>query len=392
LDGVEEDEMFDVVIIGAGISGAATAYELARAGHRVALLDRYGPGAMASGWTLAGVRQSGRDPAELPLARAAVDIWATLHEALDAPTHYTRGGNLRLARSDEEVAILKAMVIEQTAAGLPLSYLDGNAVRAVAPLIAPHVIGASFCPTDGHADPHSVVSAYVDAAERAGAILRFGEEAVSIEVTAGRVTAVVTTRERIPTGKVVLAAGIFGNDLLRPLGLEVPLDVRLVTVVRTRPVAPALAQVIAVANGESAGRQEINGRFRFTSGIDPWNGVMEDGERPKVRPTITDVANAIALFTAVIPAAGSAEIDEIWGGLIDQTPDALPVIQHPGDPDGLVIAMGFSGHGFCLGPITGRIAAALVEGRDPGLPLAPFVIERFSRRNDAEPTDLSLHG
>src|SRR6266446_4518144 len=113
--------MVDVVVIGAGISGAATAYELAIAGHRVVLLDRYGPAAMASGWTLAGVRQSGRDPAELPLARAAVDIWATLHDRLDAPTHYRRGGNLRLARDAAEVASLQAIIAGQTAAGLDIA-------------------------------------------------------------------------------------------------------------------------------------------------------------------------------------------------------------------------------------------------------------------------------
>jgi sarcosine oxidase subunit beta len=386
--------MFDVVVIGCGISGAATAYELARNGHKVALLDRYGPAAMASGWTLAGVRQSGRDPAELPLARAAVDIWGTLHEVLDAPTHYRRGGNLRLARTAEEIESLRAIVTEQSAKGLPIELLEGlDAVRAVAPAVAPHIIGASFCPTDGHADPHATVAAFVAAAERAGATLRFGEEATEIEVTEGRVTAVITTREHIPTGKVVLAAGIFGNDLLRPLGLEVPLNVRLVTVVRTQPVAPVLEQVIGVANAESAGRQEVTGRFRFTSGIDHWNGVVEYGARPRVRPTTADVAHTIGSFTTLIPVAAEAEIDEIWGGLIDQTPDALPVLQHPGDPQGLVIAMGFSGHGFCLGPITGKIAAALVEGRDPGLPLAPFTIERFQRRNTLDDAaGLSLHG
>lgn len=385
--------MFDVVIIGCGISGAAAAYELSIDGHRVALLDRYGPAAMASGWTLAGVRQSGRDLAELPLARAAVDIWGHLHEMLDAPTYYRRGGNLRLARTTDEIDCLRAIVTEQSATGLPISLIEGHdAVRSLAPAVAPNVIGASFCPTDGHADPHATVAAYVAAAERAGAVLRFAEEATQIEVTNGRVTAVVTTRERIPTGKVVLAAGVFGNDLLRPLGLEVPMDIRLVTVVRTQPVAPVLEQVIAVVNAESAGRQEVTGRFRFTSGIDRWNGVIENGERPRVRPTTADVALTINAFTALIPAAGEAEIDEIWGGLIDQTPDALPVLQHPGDPEGLVIAMGFSGHGFCLGPVTGRIAAALVEGRDPGFPLASFSIARFRYHNDRASTNLSLHG
>jgi len=384
--------MFDVIIIGAGISGAATAYELAKAGHKVAVIDRYGPAAMASGWTLAGVRQSGRDPAELPLARAAVDIWGDLHEILDGPTHYRRGGNLRLGRSEEELAALRAIVDEQSAKGLPITMLEGlEAVRAVAPAVAPHITGASLCTTDGHADPHATVSAFIAAAERLGATMRFGEEVLAIETEDGRVTGVRTTRARIPAGQVVLAAGIFGNDLLNPLGLEVPLKVRLVTVIQSRPVAPMLEQVIGVANAECAGRQEVSGRFRFTSGIEHWHGHMEDGERPRVRPTARDIVETIQLFGALIPATLEAEVEDIWGGLIDQTPDALPVIQRAGNPEGLIIAMGFSGHGFCLGPITGRICAALVEGRDSGFDLAPFMIERFTRRNDTA-ASLTLHG
>lgn len=384
--------MVDVVVIGAGISGAASAYELATAGHSVVLVDRYGPAAMASGWTLAGVRQSGRDPAELPLARAAVGIWGDLHERLGAPTQYRRGGNLRLGRDADETTVLRAIVHDQAAAGLDIEYLDGSdAVRHVAPAVTPNAVGATYCHSDGHADPHASVRAYVDAAERAGATLRFGETATRIGVDHGRVTGVTTTRGFIPAGHVVLAAGIFGNDLLEPLGLHVPLDIRVVTVVRTRPVEPVLAQVIGVANAECAGRQEVTGRFRFTNGGKGWVGRMEDGERPVVRPTTGDVADTIALFSALVPAMRDAEIEEVWAGLIDQTPDALPVLQCPGDPQGLVIAMGFSGHGFCLGPITGRIMAALVEGRDPDLELDPFRIERFARRNGLG-SGLSLHG
>ncbi len=384
--------MVDVVVIGAGISGAATAYELATSGHSVALVDRYGPAAMASGWTLAGVRQSGRDPAEWPLARAAVDIWATLHEQLGAPTHYRRGGNLRLGRDGAETALLRQIVREQSAAGLDIEYLDGSdAVRAAAPAVAPHVIGATYCHSDGDADPHATVHAFVDAAARAGAELRFGETALRIVVDGGHVTGVTTSAGFIPAGRVVLAAGIFGNDLLQPLGLRVPLDVRMVTVVRTRPVEPVLTQVIGVANAECAGRQEYTSRFRFTSSGKLWSGHMEDGARPVVRPGTGDVADTIALFGALVPATRDAEIEEVWAGLIDQTPDALPVLQCPGDPAGLVIAMGFSGHGFCLGPITGRIMATLVEGRDPGLPLDPFRIERFALRNDPGSAP-SLHG
>jgi glycine/D-amino acid oxidase-like deaminating enzyme len=116
----------DVVIVGAGITGCATALALAEAGARVEVIERYGPAAMASGWTLAGVRQSGRDPAELLLARTAVDIWQTLDTRLEAPTGYRQGGNLRLARTESEAEIIRNLVTSQTAAGLPMELLDSH--------------------------------------------------------------------------------------------------------------------------------------------------------------------------------------------------------------------------------------------------------------------------
>lgn len=388
--------MADVVVIGAGISGAASAYELATGGLKVILIDRYGPAAMASGWTLAGVRQSGRHPAELPLARRAVSLWQTLAERLDAPTHYTRRGNLRLARTPEELASLAAMVEEQRAAKLDLSLLDAKQVAELAPAVSPAVLGGSHCPTDGHADPQATVQAFVDAAVRAGAETRFGEDVLSIDTADGRVTGVTTGAGHIPAGRVILAAGVLGNRLLQPLGLSVPMQVRLVTAVRTVPAAPMLDQVIGVANAECAGRQEVTGRFRFTGGSTEWSGeiedtAMKDGPRPRVRPPARGVADAIRLFGGVVPAMLDTPIDEIWAGLIDQTPDALPVLQSVSDPAGLVIAMGFSGHGFCLGPVTGQIAAAMAQDLPVDLPLEPFALARFDRWN-APSEPMTLHG
>ncbi len=383
--------MADVVVVGAGISGAASAYELATAGLQVFLIDRYGPAAMASGWTLAGVRQSGRHPAELPLARRAVSIWEHLAEQLGGPTHYRRRGNLRLARTPEELASLAGMVAEQRASGLDLSLLDPKQVAALAPAVSPAVLGASYCPTDGHADPQATVQAFVDAAVRAGAETRFGEDVLSIDTADGRVIGVTTSAGRISAGRVILAAGVFGNRLLQPLGLSVPLRVRLVTAVRTAPAAPVLDQVIGVANADCAGRQEVTGRFRFTGGSTEWTGEIEEGTRPRVRPPTRGVADAIRLFGAAIPAVLDTPIDEIWAGLIDQTPDALPVLQSVDEPAGLVIAMGFSGHGFCLGPVTGQIAAAMAQGLPVDLPLEPFALSRFDRWN-APSEPMTLHG
>ncbi len=384
-------DLADVVIVGAGISGAASAYELATAGLKVVLVDRYGPAAMASGWTLAGVRQSGRHPAELPLAHRAVAQWETLAERLEAPTHYRRRGNLRLARTPDELAVIARLVQDQAAAGLDLSLLDAKQLAQLAPSVSPSVLGASHCPTDGHADPHATVQAFVDAAIRAGALTRFNETVLSIDVANGRVAGVTTNAGRIAAGRVILAAGVFGNALLRPLGLNVPLSVRLVTVVRTAPAAPVLDQVLGVANADCAGRQEITGRFRFTGASSDWNGEIEEGARPRVRPPARQVASTIGLFGGVLPAVLDAAVDEVWAGLIDQTPDALPVLQLVADPSGLVIAMGFSGHGFGLGPVTGQIAAAMAQGLPVDLPLGPFALARFDGWNGpSEP--MALHG
>ncbi|MEO8715354.1 MAG: FAD-binding oxidoreductase [Acetobacteraceae bacterium] len=384
--------MPDVVVIGAGISGAAAAYELARDGLDVVLLDRYGPAAMASGWTLAGVRQSGRHPAELPLARAAVAEWETLAARLDGRTEYRRHGNLRLARNEPEVAVIRRLVDEQSAAGLDIAFLpDAASVRTVAPAISPRVLAASFCPSDGHADPHATVNSFVAAAERRGVRLRFGERVRAIETANGRVIGVVTDAGRIAAPRVVLAAGVFANELLDPLGLAIPLTVPMVTVLRSAPGATVLEQVIGVANADCAGRQEADGRFRVTSGLAPWHQEIVEGATPAIHPGAASIAETVTLFSEVVPAFGDARIKAIWAGLIDLTPDALPVLDAPEAVAGLVIGAGFSGHGFCLGPVTGRILADLAQDRAPVLPISPFRLARFAGWNaPAEPP--SLHG
>jgi sarcosine oxidase subunit beta len=391
--------MTDVVVIGAGISGAATAYELASAGVEVMLLDRFGPAAMASGWTLAGVRQSGRHPAELPLAQAAVADWENLDEKLGAPTGYRQLGNLRLARTEAHLDILRGIVAEQTAAGLELRMLDQAELRALAPAVSYDVLGASYCATDGQADPHSAVRAFVAAAERAGAVTRFGENVLAIEVEGERVTGVRTETGRIACARVVMATGVLGNRLLEPLGLSVPMTPRAVTLLRTLPVAPVLAQVIGVADASCAGRQEADGRFRFTGDGGPWHGGTDwadpapDGRArpgPRLLPPVREVVRVASLFGALIPAVLDAPLDEAWVGLLDMTPDALPVIQAADGPRGLVLGMGFSGHGFCLGPATGRILAALARDDTPNLPIEPFRLARFSAGVERAP--VTLHG
>lgn len=383
----------DVVIIGGGISGTAAAYELARAGASVTLVEQGTLANMASGWTLAGVRQSGRDPAELPLAMAAVARWGSLGEELDADLEYRRGGNLRLAMTEEQVAPTRDMVAEQQRLGLALDFLpDNRAVREVAPAIAASVLAASYCPTDGHANPNRTVGAFGRAAEQFGARLLTGTTVTGIDADGGRVHGVRTSDDEIAADFVVMTAGVFSSRLVAPLGIDLPIDVARVAVVQTAPMPPLLQQVLGTGAADFAGRQEVSGRFRFTDGGTPWPHSLDalaDGFET-VLPSTQTVASALASATAALPALAEARIARVWGGLLDMTPDALPVIERVPAVEGLVIAAGFSGHGFCLGPVTGQIIRDLVvEGETP-FPIAAFRGDRFG--GEARRAGATLHG
>lgn len=388
----------DVVIVGAGITGCATAFNLARAGARVTVIERYTPAAMASGWTLAGVRQSGRDPAELALARAAVDIWQTLDACLDASTGYRQGGNLRLARTESEARTIRDLVASQTAAGLPMELLDVQAAREIAPELSGNFLQASWCPSDGHADPVASVEGFRSAAERLGVAFRTGLSvtAVTAEKIGGhsKFVSLATTDGPVAAGTCLLASGVQSNALLDGLGLRIPMTLPLVSVLETVPVPVSLGPVIGVANADLAVRQLIDGRLRFTGGAEHAGAQLDvSGERPAVHPPAASIARTISLVSTILPSVAKAPVARIWGGLLDLTPDALPVLDQAADVDGLFIAAGFSGHGFGIGPAVGQALATLVLGDVPDISLDAFAFNRFLNDKQSGPAAaLTLHG
>lgn len=380
----------DIIVIGGGISGTATAYELATRGARVTLLERGDLASMASGWTLAGVRQSGRHPAELPLAEAAVARWQTLNEELGADTEYRQQGNLRLALTAEDIPTIAQVVETGNAAGIAMTFLDNAGdVRAIAPAITGEVHAASWCPTDGHANPTKTVEAFAAAATRAGATIRTGIEVLAITTESDRVTGVQTAGGTLAADVVIVLAGTYTPQLLAPLGLDFPMQLTHVPAVQTVPMPPMLEQVIGIASGRFAGRQQVDGRFRLTVGNTPWPYARHDADN--VQPTLDQVRDTIESTLRIMPGIGEVRVARVWGGLIDRTPDVLPVIERSPDMEGLVIGAGFSGHGFCLGPVTGKICADLALTGATDLPIEPFARSRFATLKDQD-ASLQLHG
>ena len=379
----------DVIIIGGGISGTAAAYELAKRGAKVTLLERGELHSMASGWTLAGVRQSGRHPAELPLARAAVQRWEHLSQELDSDVEYRQHGNLRLAMSDDEVPVIHQVVDEGNAADIPMEYIEGSeAVRDISSAITPHVVAASFCPSDGHANSHLTVQAYARAAQRQGAILQTGTDVRSLITDADRVIGVETDSGLFHADVVIVAAGIYTPQLLAPLGLTLPLHLMLCPVFTTEPTDQELCPVLGVANGGFAGRQEASGRFRIIGASVPWSG--ERHNATNTMPTTTQVGRMLSGACTILPDIQDLRIESVWGGLIDRTPDSIPVIESIPEYDGLIVAAGFSGHGFGIGPVTGEILADLATEGRTSHQIDAFRLERFAAGVENEV--LQMHG
>ncbi len=379
----------DVLIIGGGISGTATAWELASHGVRTTLLEAGELAGMASGWTLAGVRQSGRHPAELPLAEAAVRRWANLAEELGADVEYRQQGNLRLALTEDDIPNIRQVVADGSAAGIAMEFLDGNAaVREVAPALATDLPAASWCPSDGHANPGKTVHAFAEAAKRAGAEIREHTPVRGLVTDGARVTGARLDGETIEAGVVVVAAGIYTLRLLAPLGIELPISITQVPAIQTIPMAPTLAQVLGQAGGGVALRQQVSGHFRITGVSELWDG--QDHTRDSVQPRLHQLHALTAAAARLVPVLADARVNTTWGGLIDQARDALPVIEKAPEIDNLVYATGFSGHGFCLGPVTGEILADLATEGTTSHPIAPFARSRFDTATTT--ASVTLHG
>lgn len=384
--------MTRVIIIGGGINGVVTAYHLAQQNTKVTLIEKQHLGAMASGWTLGGVRQSGRHAAELPLARAAVAEWVGLSDHLKSDTGYTQSGNMRLAKDASEAQFIERMVNEQRAMGLVIDLLSGDEARHHAPALSESITRASLCKSDGFANPLATVNAYAGAAKKSGAEILENHAAHAVVVKDNKIVGVETNHGFLAADCVVMTAGTHTPNLLKPLGLHLPLSVQSVRVVETGPIEFLFPHVFGVAQANCAGRQDQQGRFRYTSGIGPYLGDSEHWTTEALKPTSDETRALKQLAAQFLPALENIPHEKTWGGLIDLTPDALPVIDRSAKIEGLVIGAGFSGHGFGIAPATGRILAALVTGDPIKHDLSPFRLNRFSEAEFHNQGVLSLNG
>jgi len=372
----------DVLIIGAGIIGSAIAYHLALDGQRVLVVERGAIAqAPAASWASAGgVRRQGRNPAEAALAVEAIARWPTLEQELRANLHYRQGGNLLLAENDTEAEHLVAFIQQQHALGFTdVRLLDRHDVRALVVGISDHVVGGSFSPTDGQADPILTTQAFVAAAQRHGASYWAATDCTALRARGSRITGAQTAHGEVAAETVVLAAGAWSDTLAATIGLRLPIRTRAYQMLRSTPARPEQLRPVVSALGRVLSLKQLpNGAFLLGGG---WPGDPTPDRRGfSVRQD--SIEGNWAAACAILPAVGQQRLDRAWCGLEAESIDQNPLVGSVPGLERLVVAVGFSGHGFAIAPAVGRAVADQLAGRSaPALNgLRPDRISRFDQR------------
>ncbi|MDR1816516.1 MAG: FAD-binding oxidoreductase [Clostridiales Family XIII bacterium] len=366
----------DVIVVGGGAIGNATAYNLAKNGVDVLVLEAdevVGNG--GSSRNGGGVRQSGRDPRELPLAIYGIQhIWPNLKDELGMDVEYHREGNLRLGRTEAHRAILNGLTDRAVECGLDVRMVEGDEAREICPYLSDAVLCASWCATDGHANPMLTTLAFYRAARRLGAVYHSGAKVTEIKKQKGRARQVVTEDGDVYEADViVLAAGYGSRAIANTVGLEVPMHTQLMEVIVTEGVAPMFWQMLGTADADFYGHQSDHGSFVF--GI---TGGYEDFSTA-VRPVSSSIAasSACRVILGYFPILENLKIVRSWAGWIDVTADHVPVFGPVEEVPGLILVCGFSGHGFGICPTAGLLLSELAQGQTPTLPVDAFRYDRF---------------
>lgn len=419
----------DVVVVGGGIAGCATAYYLARRGVRVTLLERGEIAGEQSGRNWGFVRQQGRDPYEVPLMMESNRIWRGLEQELGADLEWIQAGNLALAATPDRAALFEEWLGIARQAGLDTRLVSSREIQALLPGMAREWLAGLYTGSDGHAEPVKATQALAQAAVKHGAELRAGCAVLGVETEGGRVSGVLTEQGPVRASTVVCAAGAWSSRLLRPLGVALPQRWIRATVARTTP-APPLTRAgvwgpvvsfrqrrdgtlnIAAAGAADhdltleslrharlflPGYWKNRKLFRFHVGRPLLRSLVGllPGSAARRRPLTWDrgtgpvpnlakVRRSLAEMRRLYPSLHALAVTRSWAGYIDATPDAIPVIGEAGPP-GLVVATGFSGHGFAMGPIVGRLVAELVTDGRASLDLRPFRLSRFAEGATGKP-------
>lgn len=366
----------DVIVIGSGVIGCAAAYYMAKKGMSVLVLDQdESVGNGGSSRNGGGVRQSGRDPRELPLAIYGVEnVWPTLSDELGVDVEYHKEGNLRLGKTETHKQILTGLTEKAVACGLNVRMIDAEEVRKINPYLSEEVTCASWCPTDGHANPLTTTLGFYKNARALGVIFHMGEKVVKLEKVHGKLRRVCTKTTVYEANQVLVAAGYASRFLTQTVGIDVPMREELIEALVTEAEPKMFSQMLGTADADFYGHQTNHGSFVFGGATGMESTVLDNGTNRTSSLTAPCICRGIMKY---VPKLADAKIVRTWAGYEDLSIDGIPVISKVEEVPGLLLACGFTGHGFGISPVVGQLLAQLAAGETPMLSLQEFRYDRF---------------
>jgi sarcosine oxidase, subunit beta len=363
----------DVAIIGGGTAGCSAALHLRKRGLSVALVERRQCGSQASGVNFGGVRQHGRDTREIPLTMLSRSVWDALPELVGDDCEFRPTGHLKLARSESDMAVLEEWSRTARGFGIETTLMTRAMVRKAYPFLGDEVVGASFCPSDGAANPRLVAPAFARAARRAGAHV-FEEIAVVHAVRQHDGFFIETDRDlSVKAAKLVNTAGAWGSHIAGMFKEAPPEFTTTPNLIVTEPFPYFIEVNIGVVEGGIYFRQISRGNIILGGGRG-----TGDAEAIWSRPLAEVSLESFREARRLVPRLAKARVIRSWSGLEGNMPDGVPVVGPSATTPDLIHGFGFSGHGFQLGPGMGRILADLVVDGDPGVPLDGLAVDRFA--------------
>jgi sarcosine oxidase subunit beta len=365
----------DILVIGGGGAGCSAALHLARRGVRVVLLERGLVGSQATGTNYGGVRQQGRHPAGLPLARKSREIWARITELTGADVEFDPCGHLKVARNEAEEAELLRWNALAAEHGLSPRIFGRNAIRAHFPYFSEAVVAGSLMEGDGSANPRLLAPALAAAARRAGAEVLENHPVTELDHDGTQFLA-EANGVRFAAPWLLNCAGFWGGEVARRFGEPVPIEKLHPNMLVTEPLPWFLPHSLGVVGGDLYLRQIRRGNVIFGGGRGEG-----DADTLITRPSADAAAETMRRAVAVIPELAGAMLIRSWTGTDGAMPDHFPVIGPSRTTPGLIHAFGFSGEGFQTGPGVGAVLAELVMDGRTDVPLEAFDIARFARQD-----------
>ncbi len=388
----------DVIVVGGGIVGAATAYFLARRKLRVLLIEAETPAWGASGrnpgYQWLHTRRAGL---QMQLGLAGRRLADTLKQELDGFEFRPSGGMIYFF-DERQRPLFENLVAERRTAGLPMELLDAKQARERCPALSDRVAGATWNPLDAHQNTQKLVDALVAGAERHGARVLSNTRVEALLMNGRRCLGVCTAKDSFTAATVVLATGSWTPKLLAPHGIDVPITAMRLQVVETEAApfkfSPLLYGPTALKQyafiRDLPGYSDVGTTHPLESTFDGIEFLelavqREDGrillgcpmDFPGLddRPTVAGLALTLAVLSDSMPPIKSLAVERVWAGLLPQTPDALPIIGPVPGIDGLAMNAGHV-FGNLAGPLSGKLLAQAMTGEAPDFDLELFRFDR----------------